>query len=80
MILWRQKDLVFWIKGFDPDRWRDDGFELCYAGIKEKFTQNPLLIHMMKVMAPKTLAEASYDKLWGTGIPLRDNDALKTNK
>ena len=76
----KAKRLSYRIKGFDPDRWRDDGFELCYAGIKEKFTQNPLLMHMLKVTAPKTLVEASNDKLWGTGIPLRDYDALKTNK
>ena len=70
------KRLNYRKKGFDPDRWRDDGFELCFADIEEKFTQNHLLL---KVTAPKTLAE-SHDKLLGTSIPLRDSDALKTNK
>ena len=71
------KRLSYRINDFDPDKWRDDGFELCYAGIEEKFTQNSLLMHMLKAMAPKTLVEASNDKLWGTGIPLRGYDALK---
>ena len=31
-------------------------------------------------MTPKILVETSADKLWGTGIPLRDNDALKPEK
>ena len=29
---------------------------------------------------PKTLAEASTDKTWGTGIPIRDKDTLNTSK
>ena len=29
---------------------------------------------------PNTLAEASTDKTWGTGISIRDKDALNTSR
>ena len=35
---------------------------------------------MLKGAGSKTLAEASKDKLRGTGIPLHDQDALITSK
>ena len=35
---------------------------------------------MLKTTEPKVLAEASNDKVWGTGISLRDSQALNTNK
>ena len=74
------KCLSYRIKGFDPERWRSDGYDLYFAGIKEKFIQNPLLMNMLKATEPKILAEATNDKLWGTQIPLRDFDALKEDK
>ena len=35
---------------------------------------------MLNTTAPKIVAEASTDKLWGTGIPLRDSSALDSKK
>ena len=35
---------------------------------------------MLKTTQPKTLAEASVDKTWGTGISIRDKDALNTSR
>ena len=35
---------------------------------------------MLKTTAPKVIAEASNGNLWGTGIRLRDKDALDANK
>ena len=35
---------------------------------------------MLKATAPKTLVEASSDKLWGTGIPMNDTHALDTSR
>ena len=35
---------------------------------------------MLKRTEPKVLVEASNDKVWGTGISLRDSQALNTNK
>ena len=35
---------------------------------------------MLKTTSPKILAEATTDRLWGTGIRLRDSCALDTEK
>ena len=35
---------------------------------------------MSKTTETKVLAEASNDKVWGTGISLRDSQALNINK
>ena len=66
------KKLSYKIHGVDRERWRNDGYEVCYDGIREKFVQNTLLLQLLKTMAPKTLVEATMDRLWGTGITLRD--------
>ena len=70
------KRLGYKINGFDMKKWSTDGFTVCQEGIKCKFTQNPLLLQMLKATGDKTIIEASTDKLWGTGIGLRDNQAL----
>ena len=35
---------------------------------------------MLKTTPPKILVEATTDRLWGTGIKLRDTSALDTDK
>ena len=35
---------------------------------------------MLKATSPVTITEASSDKTWGTGIPLRDRTALVQDK
>ena len=52
------------------------GLEPVRPGIKAKFEQNPLLLQMLQTTHPKTIAEATYDNTWGTGIPLDSPDAL----
>ena len=64
----------------DNDKWKSVGYELCFDGIREKFLQNPPLLEMLKTTTPKILAEATTDRLWGTGIRLRDTCALDTEK
>ena len=54
------------------NRWRTDGYDI--------FIQNPMLLAMLKTTAPKILAEATTNKLWGTGISLRDPNILKPEK
>ena len=71
------KKLSYQINGVDKQQWRDNGFDKCYTGVREKFKQNPHLHNMLKTTSPKTLAEAPIDRTWGTGISLRDSDALK---
>ena len=76
----KKKRLGYHINGFDMKRWANDGYSLCLDGIQAKFHQNNDLLMMLKSMAPKTTIEASMDKLWGTGISLRDHQALNPKK
>ena len=62
------KKLSYSINGVDKEKWMNIGYELCFDGIREMFLQNPLLLSMLKTTAPKILAEATTDRLWGTGI------------
>ena len=55
---------------------RNEGFDLCLDGLRAKFIQNKELIAMLKTTEPKLLVEASINRVWGTGIPLKDSNAL----
>ena len=70
------KRLGYRINGFNMQKWSTEGYNICQEGIKSKFAQNPLLLQMLKATGQKVIVEASTDKLWGTGIGLRDNQAL----
>ena len=73
------KKLGYNINGVDKDKWASVGYEICFDGIREKFIQNPPL-SMLKMTTPKILAEATPDRLWGTGVKLQDTCALDTSK
>ena len=64
------KRLSYKIRGFDKDRWKHEGFDLCYRGIEAKFKQNLPLLSMLKTTHPKILVEATSDRVWGTGVQL----------
>ena len=68
------------MNGFDSSRWSSDGYTACLDGIKQKFLQNRPILEMLKTMQPKILVEASTDKVWGTGILIRDNSVLNTER
>ena len=72
------KWLSYKIKG--NVKWCNEGYELCFDGVQEKFAQNELLLSLLKITSPKILAKATLDRLWGTGIALRDTCALNTDK
>ena len=74
------KRLGYKIQGYDPKIWYEKGFDLCKPGIKAKFNLNPTLLKMLTTTSPKLLVEGSSDKIWGTGIPLKDTDALNREK
>ena len=63
------------IERYDKDSWKLVVKEVCYPGISAKFEQNILLKRFLKSTTPTQLAESSYDKLWGTGLPLHDKNA-----
>ena len=74
------KRLGYKIQGYDSKIWHEKGYDLCQPGIKAKYLQNPTLLDMVRTTSPKLLVESSPDKLWGTGVPLKDNDALNKEK
>ena len=74
------KRIGYQVKGFDPKLWNDNGYEICYQGIKAKFDQNADLYKMLKTTSPKLLVESSTDKTWGTGVSLRDSCTLNQDK
>ena len=74
------KRLGYKINGVNREKWHSDGYEVCFAGIWEKFMQNQPLLQLLKSTIPKTIAEATTDKIWGTGITLWDTSTLQTDK
>ena len=65
------------ILNFDRDTWKSFVRDACLLGICAKFEQNPSLLQFLKATKLMKLAESCYDKLWGTGLSLYDQNALK---
>ena len=74
------KRLGYRIQGFDAKTWYEKGYNLCLPGIRAKYLQNPTLLNMLRITSPKLLVESSADKIWGTGIPLKEKNALNKEK
>ena len=74
------KHLSYQMNGVNNEKWRADGFELCLKGVEAKFKQNKELWSMLKMTEPKILVEASTDRLWGTGISLKDTHVLDSKR
>ena len=70
------KCLSYLIKDVDRHKWKNEGFEICFEGIKAKFMQNENLFKMLKTTSPLVLVEASKDHMWGTGVGLHDRNVL----
>ena len=74
------KQLARDIIGYDERKWKEVAYKECYTGIYEKFVQNENLRRVLINTGNKTLVESSYDKIWGTGIPLTDPLCLDQSK
>ena len=74
------KCLSYQINSVDNDKWCNEGYEVCYNGIREKFIQNPSSLSMLKTTSPKILVKATTDQLWGTEIALKDSSVLNVDK
>ena len=70
---WECKELSREIRNVDESRWETMAGELCHAGIRAKFQQNPYamdtLIHRT---GSKRIAESTSDHLWGSGHSIGD--------
>ena len=70
------KEIAMDIANYNRDEWNKSAENLCYEGIRQKFVQNPSLQNYLLDTGNKTLVEASYDNVWGTGIPLGSVNSL----
>ena len=68
------------IANFNKDEWNKLTENLCYEGIRQKFMQNLHLRNYLLDTGTKTLVEASYDNVLGTGKPLGSEDSLNPTK
>ena len=74
------KELGRNIQNAKEDVWKKKAKGICYPGVLAKFQQNQHLKGMLKSTGNADLVEASYNRIWGTRIPLKDRDCLnKTN-
>ena len=74
------KEIAMDIVNYSRDRWNAAAEELCYDGIREKFVQNPILYSYLLDTGNKTIVEATYDNVWGTGKPLGDENCLNPSE
>ena len=68
------------IKDYDHEKWKQNAKASCTAGVLAKFEQNPTLRKLLLSTGNKNLVECCHDKLWGTGVPLHNTDALVRSK
>ena len=68
------------INHFNKKSWNAVAKEMCEPGITEKFVQNRNLLSYLMDTGNKTIVEASFDDLWGTGSHISSKDALNKNK
>ena len=58
----------------DPLSWNTVAKEKSKPGVKAKFDQNRGLMNILLNTGRRRLIESSYDKLWGSGIPLYNDN------
>ena len=68
------------IANYDKDNWRMVAKDMCFDGLKEKFTQHPTLIDTLLKTSSKTLVECSFGRIWGNGVPLGDRSCMDRQK
>ena len=53
---------------------------MCESGSKCKFDQNSSLKLSLLKTKGKKLVECSLDEIWGTGVPINDQQALNSDR
>ena len=74
------KEIAMDITNFDKEKWNTSAEELCYEGIRQKYIKNPRLHSYLLDTGNKTIVEATYDSVWGTGKPLGNEHCLNPTK
>ena len=62
------------VKGYKEDIWKEQAEQLCTPGILAKFQSHQCLADMLQSTGNQQIVEATYDTMWGTGIPLHHKD------
>ena len=70
------KNLARDILNYNHDSWNSIAKEMCEGGIKAKFMQNKSLQTTLVKTGNKVIAECCLDQIWGTGVPLHDDQVL----
>ena len=60
------------IVGFKQDKWTEVTKALVKPGTHEKFQKHNNLAKVLLATEGMTIAEATFDKLWGTGVPIHN--------
>ena len=74
------KQMASSVLNFSSMEWNSKAKELCKPGIKCKFQQNASLATSLIETGDKLLVESCYDKVWGTGKPLFEENCLDISR
>lgn len=77
---YQMKQLGARVQGFDRETWQQESKSIVKRAVTAKFTQNKNLAGILRSTGTLLIVEASADRFWGTGIPLRSNDVLVREK
>ena len=64
------------VKGFNEDRWKQVNKDCIHKAVHAKFTQNNVLLALLKDSGNTQICESSHDDCWGTAVHLHDWNAL----
>ena len=64
------------VRKFDDTKWKQNLKENTYTGLKAKFLQNGALVDLLLSTKNMQIVEATYDRYWGTGVPLKSHQVL----
>ena len=65
---------------FNKDEWAKRELDDMLEINRLKFEQNEDLCKSLMDTGENRLGEAAHNKVWGTGLPLRDKDTIDTTK
>ena len=68
------------INDYNHEDWCSIAKNMCESGIKAKFEQNAILKNKLLATKGKVLAECCMDYVWGTGVPLHEDNALNQER
>ena len=67
-------------KNFNVKKWEQVATDICKPGLKKKFQMNPHPRHMLLDHTKnKLIIECTKDTLWGTGVPLDNDNGLDSS-